>query len=72
MKTKSLVAIVVSLLLIGTAVVVITTQLHPFEMKEESEQQKDEPLDVLGNLTSFDDAVNAFSFDLFKTFLNDL
>jgi serpin B len=71
MNTKLIIAIVVSLLILGTAVVVLITNFRPLNIKEEPEKQKDEPSFHLGNITSFHDAVNAFSFDIFKIFLSD-
>jgi serine protease inhibitor len=71
MNKKPIIAIAVSLLILGTAVVVLTTNFLPFHIKEETEKPKDEPPIHLGNITSFGDAVNAFSFDIFKKFLND-
>jgi len=71
MNKKPLLAIIISLLIIGTAVVVLTTEFHLLNIKEEPEKSKDEPPIHLGNITSFDDAVNAFSFDMFEQFLTD-
>lgn len=71
MNTKPIIAVIVSLLILGTAVVVLTTNFHPSPIKEKTEKPKDESPLHLGNITSFDDAVNAFSFDIFKKFLND-
>jgi serpin B len=71
MSRKSLFAIIVSLLLIGATVVVWITQFQPAHPVEEPEQSNNEPPIQLGNIVSFDDAVNSFSFDLFKKFLTD-
>jgi serpin B len=71
MNKKSLLAIAISLLIIGSAVVVLTTRLNPFQVTEQPEKQKEEQPISIGNITSFGDAVNAFSFDFFKQFLND-
>jgi len=71
MNKKPIIAIIVSLLILGTAVVVLTTNYHPTSITEETEKPKNESPIQLGNITSFDDAVNAFSFDIFKNFLND-
>lgn len=71
MIKKPIIAIVVSFLIIGAGVVVLTTNFNPIEITENPENPKDEPLFPLGNQTPFDDAVNAFSFDIFKKFLND-
>jgi len=71
MNKKPIIAIIVSLLILGTAVVVLITNFPPSPIKEETEKPKNEPPLHLGNITSFDDAVNAFSFDIFKKFLND-
>jgi len=71
MNKKPIIAIVVSLLIIGTAVVVLTTNFPQFDITKETEKPNDEPPFPLGNRTSFDDAINAFSFDVFKKFLTD-
>jgi serpin B len=71
MNKKPIMAVIVSLLILGTAVVVLTTNYNLFHIKEKTEKPKNETHIHLGNITSFDDAVNAFSFDIFKKFLND-
>jgi serpin B len=71
MNKKPIIAVIVSLLILGTVVVVLTTNYNVFRIKEKTEKPKDETPIHLGNITSFDDAVNAFSFDIFKKFLND-
>jgi len=71
MKSKILVAIVMAAILIGSAVMLSTyyeDETTPSEEKGPSENGSDP---VLGNITSFDDAVNGFSFDLFKEFMAD-
>ena len=71
MNKKPIITVIVSLLILGTAVVVLTTNFNPSPIKEKTEKPKDETPIHLGNITSFDDAVNVFSFDIFKKFLND-
>ncbi|VVB61663.1 Serpin (serine protease inhibitor) [uncultured archaeon] len=71
MNKKSITAVIVSLLILGTVGVVLTTNFHPSPIKEKTEKPKDETPIHLGNIISFDDAVNAFSFDVFKKFFND-
>jgi len=71
MKSKILIAIVMAAILIGSAVMLSTyyeDETTPSEEKGPSENGSDP---VLGNITSFDDAVNGFSFDLFKEFMAD-
>ena len=65
MNKKPIIAIAVCVLILGAAVIVLTTDFRPLHIIEEPEKPKDEPLFPLGNITSFDDAVNAFSFDIF-------
>jgi serpin B len=71
MNKKPIIAVIVSLLILGAAVAVLITNFHPFHITEETEKPKNEPPLHLRNIISFDDAVNAFSFDIFKKFLND-
>jgi len=71
MKSKILIAIVMAVILIGSAVMLSTyyeNETDPSEEKTPSENGSDP---VLGNITSFDDAINGFSFDLFKEFMAD-
>ena len=71
MKSKILIAIVMAVILIGSAVMLSTyyeDETDPSEEKTPSENGSDP---VLGNITSFDDAINGFSFDLFKEFMAD-
>ena len=63
MDTKAILAIIISLLIVGSAYVVLTNDA---EVKDETEESEDETPDAIGDITSFDEAVNAFSFDFFR------
>ena len=67
MKSNVIVAIIVSLVLLGAAFIVLTTDLlNDSNIVDDTKESDDETPDTLGNITSFNDAVNAFAFDLFK------
>lgn len=68
MKQKAIIAIIVSLLIIGSVYVVLTADL---EVKYETEETEDDKPEALGNITSFNEAVNDFSFDFFKKLYDD-
>jgi len=70
MNKKPIIAITASLILIASGYVALTTD---FETPDESSQNQeaDENIPALGNITFFNDAVNAFAFDIYEQFLND-
>jgi len=69
MKTKILIVILSAAIIIGSVVVI------PILMDEETTEEKkssDEPIyPSLGNITSFDDAVNHLAFNMFRKIVND-
>jgi serpin B len=67
---KPIITIIVILFIILSAFVVFTTYLENLEVIDEH-QEADKNFSSLGNLSSFNDAVNTFSFDIFEKFLND-
>ena len=72
MKSNAIVAIIVSLVVIGAAFVVLTSDLLiDSNTMDDSKESDDETPEALGNETPFNDAVNAFAFDLFRKISND-
>jgi serpin B len=65
MKYKAIFAIVVCLILIGTAVFVYNLNYNK-TIDEKEDTSSDEPFIITGNISSFDDAVNVFCFNLFR------
>ena len=71
MNKKPIIVIVASVLILGTLGVVLTTDFNPTDDVDENEESKDENQTPLGNITSFNDAVNEFCFDFFKKLADD-
>jgi serpin B len=71
MYKKPIIAIIVSLLILGTAVVVLTTDFDSSDIIDADKEPQSEYPNVLGNTTSFNDAVNKFCFDFFKKLYKD-
>lgn len=72
MKSNVIVAIIITLVVLGAAFVVLTTDLlNDSNIVDDTKESDDEIPNALGNETSFIDAVNAFSFDIFEKFLDD-
>lgn len=63
-------AIIVSLVIIGTSFFVLTADLEN-NSNDETIPSKNNNLPALGNITSFDEAVNAFAFNLYRELCND-
>lgn len=68
MNKKAIAGLIVGLLIIASAAVLITTDN---KVIDDSTPSDDETLTPLGNITSFNDAVNQFCFDFFKKLLED-
>ena len=68
MNKKTIAGLIVGLLIIGSVVVLITTDN---KVIDDSTSSDDETLPPLGNITSFNDAVNQFCFDFFKKLSED-
>jgi len=68
MNKKTIAGLIVGLLIIGSVVVLITTDN---KVIDDSTSSYDETLPPLGNITSFNDAVNQFCFDFFKKLSED-
>lgn len=67
---KALAAVFVSLILVGSAFVILTS--NNFEdIEDETKESDNETQTGLGNETSFNEAVNDFSFDFFKKIYDD-
>lgn len=70
MKTHIIGAIIVGFIIIGSSFFVLTT-----DFEDKSEINETIPPDYnpppLGNITSFDEAVNAFAFNLYREFYKD-
>ena len=68
MKINSLVAIIVGIIVVGAGFIVLTTD---FDSQDDTiktvPETENEPTN-LGNITSFDEAVNAFAFNFYKEF----
>jgi len=62
MRYKSIIVVIVCLVLIGTALFVFNNR----PINETTGNPYDEPLIITGNVSSFDDAVNVFCFNLFR------
>ena len=74
MKSKGLTAVLLAILLLGASVLYLNSDLEDEEKPSGESKTSDTDDDsdiVLGNISSFDDAVNSFSFDLFKKFMED-
>ena len=71
MPKKPIIVIFVSLLILGTSVVFFTTDFNSSNVIDENKIPKDENPLPLGNITSFNDAVNQFCFDFFKKLAED-
>jgi len=67
MKYRSIISVIVCLILIGTAFLVFNNM----PIKETTGDPFDEPQIITGNISSFDDAVNVFCFNLFRQFYSD-
>jgi len=72
MNKKPIIAVVASLLIIGTIGIVLTIDLDNSNVIDENKEKEDEDPNPLGNITSFDEAVNAFCFDFFKELSDDI
>lgn len=70
MKTNGLVAIIVGIIVVGAGFVVLTTDFDDNGTKDTIPEKENEPAD-LGNITSFDEAVNAFAFNFYKEFYDE-
>jgi serpin B len=70
LKFKIILTIIVCLILIGAVVLVINYNFDS-EITEEKDYTDDEPPLIVGNISSFDDAVNVFGFNLFRQLSND-
>ena len=68
MNKKAIAGLIVGLLIIASAAVIITTDN---KVIDDSTPSDDETLTPLGNITSFNDAVNQFCFDFFKKLSED-
>ena len=68
MKFKIIGVIAICLVIIGASYYVINLDTT----KEEKKQSSDEPAIITGNITSFDDAVNVFGFNLFRQLYDNL
>ena len=68
MNKKVIVGLIVGLLIIASAVVIITTDNKVIDDITPSDDETPTPL---GNITSFNDAVNQFCFDFFKKLSED-
>jgi len=68
MNKKTIAGLIVGLLIIGSVVVLITTDN---KVIDDSTSSDDETLPPLGNITSFNDAVNQFCFDFLKKLSED-
>jgi len=62
--------IIISLVIIGTSFFVLTTDFENNSNDEAIPSENNNP-PTLGNITSFDEAVNAFAFNLYREFCND-
>lgn len=72
MKKNSIIAVVVSLIIISSAIVVFTTNLeNDTDVPSGNKESNKKSPEALGNITSFDEAVNAFSFELFNKLSDD-
>lgn len=71
MNKKPIIAIVASLLILGTLGVVFTTDFNSSDVIDEDEKPEDKNPTPLGNITSFNDAINQFCFDFFKKLAED-
>jgi len=72
MKSNAIIAIIVSLVVLGAAFIVLTSDLFiDSNTTDNNKEPEDETPEALGNKTSFNDAVNAFAFDLFRKISND-
>ena len=71
MKSNAIIAIIVSLVVLCAAFVVLTSDLLIDSNTIDNKESEDETPEALGNKTSFNDAVNAFAFDLFRKISND-
>ena len=69
MNKNALIGIAIALLIMGTALVVVTKD--NVVIKKNTSEQDDDKTPPLGNITSFDDAVNAFNFDFFRKLNSD-
>jgi len=70
MKYKKPLAIIVLIIILGAAFFVYNYNFDkPIDKKEDT--SSDEPLIITGNISSFDDAVNSFCFNLFRQMFND-
>ena len=68
MNKKAIAGLIIGLLIIASAVVLITTDN---KVIDDSAPSHDETPTPLGNITSFNDAVNQFCFDFFKKLSED-
>lgn len=66
MKIKIVIAITLSLLILVTGFFAIKNDLRDNIINKENDRSNNESLIILGNITSFDDAVNVFGFNLFR------
>jgi len=71
MPKKPIIIIIVSLLILGAAIVFVTTDFNSSNVIDENKIPNDKNPFPLGNITSFNDAVNQFCFDFFKKLAED-
>ena len=63
MKLQTIIVFIVCLLIVGTALIFIVED--DSDITNNAEEIEDDPLLALGEDASYNDAVNAFSFNLF-------
>ena len=72
MNKKALTLLVIALLVIGSFYVLFITNFGNDDVTDDTVPSKNDDSPVIGNITSFDQAVNDFGFDLFKRINEDL
>lgn len=69
MKTKIIAALIISFILIGTSYFILTSYFENKITKTNQSENNNPP--IIGNITSFNEAVNNFAFNFYKEFYND-
>ena len=71
MNNKVIGALIACLIIIATSFFVLTTNFKNINGNTQTTSSENEKPSILGNITSFDEAVNAFAFKFYKEFYDD-
>ncbi len=71
MNKKPIIATIICLMILGTLGFVLVADFDSTKPIDDEKQKEDKELPPVGNITSFEDAINQFCFDFFKKLSED-